>query len=297
MKKTILIADDHADVVAILKKRCESLGLNVVTATSAMETLSVAESVGPDAIVIDVNMPEGNGLTACEMMAHHERLKSIPVIVLTGESSTEVVKRCHELCAFYIPKTPDMWHHVEPVVCELMQIDAPSSEFPVMIPAGQDVPGSIELLDRVFAILGVESSDSPIVDSPRENRDEKSPWVLTIEDDDDVALALKMRLKEVGIVSVHAMEGTAGYRSAFMSAPSAIILDYELPRGNGDYVLRRLKETPVTAEIPVIVLTGRREAYIERQMRGMGADAFFTKPFHWKQIQETLENLVPAFAN
>jgi len=294
MKKTILIADDHADIVAILKRRCEALGLNVVTATSAMETLSVAEVVDPDAIVIDVHMPEGNGLTVCEMMAHHQRLKSIPVIVLTGHSSADVVKRCHELCAYYVPKTTDMWRHVEPVVCELLDIQATSSNPPAIADA-EEPCDSVEILDRVFAILGVESSDSPIVDPPGEIHGEKSPWVLTIEDDEDVALALKMRLKEVGIVSVHAMEGTAGYRSAFMSAPSAIILDYELPRGNGDYVLRRLKESSVTADIPVIVLTGRKEAYIERQMRGMGANAFFTKPFHWKQIQETLENLVPAF--
>lgn len=117
------------------------------------------------------------------------------------------------------------------------------------------------------------------------------PWILSIEDDEDVVLALRLRLQEMGIDVVNIAEGRSGYFKAFDSPPNAIILDYELPEGNGDYVLRRLKESPVTSSIPVIVLTGRREGYIQRQMQSLGADAFLTKPFKWELLRDTLSRV------
>ena len=66
-------------------------------------------------------------------------------------------------------------------------------------------------------------------------------------------------------------------------------LDYELPEGNGDYVLRRLKESPATHDIPVIVLTGRHERSVERRMRRLGASEFLTKPFDWQRLRSALK--------
>lgn len=297
MKKTVLIADDNTDIVDVLRLRCEKLGLNVLEASNAMEALAKAEAFHPEAIVLDVNMPHGNGLSVCEMLVNHEKLNSIPVIVLTGNTSSEVVKRCHQLCAFYIPKTTDIWSQIEPLLCDLLKISPRKNEMSEALE--EDASTScVEILDRVFDILGVEMEQREAKPSTDPTEVDSSPWVLTIEDDEDVAFSLRRRLQGIGITAVNSNEGADGYRYAFMSAPSAIILDYELPGGDGAYVMRRLKESPVTADIPVVVLTGRKEGYIERQMRSMGASAFFTKPIHWEQIQETLTDLVPkAFVN
>ncbi len=113
------------------------------------------------------------------------------------------------------------------------------------------------------------------------------------EDDDDFALALRLRLQEFGVQVVRATAGAEGYRRAVMDAPAAILLDYELPEGNGDYVLRRLQESPMTRHIPVIALTGRREATIERQRRSLGVSEFLTKPFDWKRLRAALEVHLP----
>lgn len=297
MKKTVLIADDNTDIVDVLRLRCEKLGLNVLEASNAMEALAKAEAFHPEAIVLDVNMPHGNGLSVCEMLVNHEKLNSIPVIVLTGNTSSEVVKRCHQLCAFYIPKSTDIWSQIEPLLCDLLKISPRKNEMSEALE--EDASTScVEILDRVFDILGVEMEQREAKPTTDPTEVDSSPWVLTIEDDEDVAFSLRRRLQGIGITAVNSNEGADGYRYAFMSAPSAIILDYELPGGDGAYVMRRLKESPVTADIPVVVLTGRKEGYIERQMRSMGASAFFTKPIHWEQIQETLTDLVPkAFVN
>lgn len=294
MTNTVLIADDDKDLVDLLRMHCQALGLEVLTAADAMSALMVAQESSPDLILLDVSMPAGSGLSVCEMMAKHDDLKSIPVVILTGSASEEVVRRCHELCAYYVPKAPDVWSRVEPLVKEILQpanqppLDSsPSPEVANHI--GCDSAGSESILDTVFAVLGVEEGET-LLDEEQATGELRTdePWVLSVEDDDDVALALKLRLQEIGLKVIRASAGSEGYRKAFLNEPQAIILDYELPGGNGDYVLRRLKESSATRDIPVIVLTGRRECYIERQMRALGASEFLTKPIQWSRLRAAL---------
>ena len=293
MKKSVLIADDDSDIVDLLTHCCQQLGLEVDSANNAMTALGKIEENPPDVAILDVNMPYGNGLCVREMMASHEELKSIPVIILTASTSEETVRRCHEQCSYYVLKCPDVWSRVEPVLRDLFDCDCepqiancPDGD---SAPAIEEPPRPNAIVDSVFAILGVENSASLLDGEDSETVWTGEPWVLSIEDDDDFALALQLRMQESGVHVIHATAGMEGYRRAFLEAPRAIILDYELPNGNGDYVLRRLKESPATCGIPVIVLTGRREASIERRMRGLGASEFLTKPLDWKRLRAALE--------
>ena len=119
-KNNVLIADDDDDLVEVLLRRCESIGLKVDTANNAMTALGKIEESLPDAVILDVDMPMGSGLCVAEMMSMHEELKSIPVIMLTGSKSHETVRRCHSMCAYYIPKCPQVWSRVKPLLCELL---------------------------------------------------------------------------------------------------------------------------------------------------------------------------------
>ena len=147
------------------------------------------------------------------------------------------------------------------------------------------------ILDNIFALLGQQATTLDSADSGHVVSQEDVRWILSIEDDDDVAMSLKLRLDKEGFQVIRAAAGMEGYRRAFVEAPRAILLDYELPNGNGAYVMRRLKESAVTSTIPVIVLTGRREAHIERQMRSLGAHEFLTKPLDWPRLLTTIHRL------
>lgn len=294
MKKNILIADDDTDIVEMLSLRCHAAGYQVDSANNATTALGKAEETIPDLVILDVDMPYGNGLSVCEMMANHKDLKSIPVIILTSSSQEDTIRRCHQLCAYYVLKCPNVWPRVEPLLQDLLDSDAVTSngeaQEACLAKDVEEDDNPTDLVDAVFAVLGVEINDS-LIGEAKEQVETRSddPWVLLIEDDDDVALALRLRLQEYGVRTVRAAAGSEGYRRAFLDAPCAILLDYELPQGNGDYVLRRLKESEATRDIPVIVLTGRHEAAIERQMRGLGASEFLTKPFDWKRLRSALQ--------
>lgn len=118
--KTILIADDDKDLAHVLATRCQKLGLHVVLAHDCLSALNFAACLAPDLVCLDINMPAGNGLSVCEMLAANVELPSIPIIILTGRTDEETIRRCHGLCAYYVLKCDDTWGRLEPLIHELL---------------------------------------------------------------------------------------------------------------------------------------------------------------------------------
>ena len=123
--KTVLIADDDYELVEVLAMRCRQLGLNVLTAYDGMSALAMIDEKMPDLICLDVNMPLGDGLGVCEMMAPDQLLAAIPVIVLTGRSDHETVRRCRSLGAHYLHKSHDVWPMLRPLLHEFLELGHP----------------------------------------------------------------------------------------------------------------------------------------------------------------------------
>jgi CheY-like chemotaxis protein len=310
-KKTIVLADDDVDLVNLLTERCARRGYSVIGVSNALEAINVIHRVVPDLVCIDVNMPAGNGLSVCEMMAGDPRLRSVPVVVLTGSSSQQTIRRCHDLMIYYVEKNVDVWSRVEPLFAELLgppQTLATTSTEPV-VPAKPEPgaePASNALLDAVFAMLG--SDESPLQEGLAHEADdtdatragepdrEEPPWVLSIDDDADFSDALKCRLESYGVAVIRAFSGMEGYRLAFTTPARAILLDYNMPNGQGDYILGRLHDNPVTRHIPVIVITGVRDKSLERTMYGLGAKRFLTKPVQFETLRDELAKYIEILA-
>ena len=98
MQKALLIADDDRELVAAIAFRCRRRGLKVLLAYDAFTALSLAKAEAPDMACLDVEMPAGNGLSVCEMLASDEACRSIPVAIINGAEDPETIIRCRDLC-------------------------------------------------------------------------------------------------------------------------------------------------------------------------------------------------------
>ena len=88
-QKTILVVDDKANVRQLLDEYLTQQGFRVVTATNGREALYAARQESPDAILLDIMMPEMDGL---QFLEHYRREKSVPVIILTArDEETDTV--------------------------------------------------------------------------------------------------------------------------------------------------------------------------------------------------------------
>jgi len=86
MKKTVLVVDDEADIIEMLRYNLEKDGYAVIAARNGKGALEQAQK-SPDVIVLDVMMPEMDGLEVCRKLKQDPRTAHIPVIFLTARGS------------------------------------------------------------------------------------------------------------------------------------------------------------------------------------------------------------------
>ena len=84
-KKTILIVDDNADTRLLLSARLKAHHYHTVFAADALQAISVALKEQPDAILLDLGLPGGNGLMVLQRLKSNTSLNGIPVIIVTAE--------------------------------------------------------------------------------------------------------------------------------------------------------------------------------------------------------------------
>jgi len=85
----ILVVDDQPINVQLLKRKLEREGMQVIPAYSGPEALELVRLEKPELILLDVMMPEMDGIEVCQRLQSDEETRSIPVIFVTARSSKE----------------------------------------------------------------------------------------------------------------------------------------------------------------------------------------------------------------
>ena len=83
VSKKILIVDDEPAIIEILSSRLEAAGFQICTARDGVEAVEKVKSESPDLIIMDIKMPEEDGLTACAALKTNARTTSIPVVFVS----------------------------------------------------------------------------------------------------------------------------------------------------------------------------------------------------------------------
>ncbi len=86
-KKRILLVDDEPDFVSVVRINLEREGYQVEVAYDGNEGLRKVRENPPDAIVLDVMMPEPDGYKVCAALKEDKKLARIPVLMLTAVAS------------------------------------------------------------------------------------------------------------------------------------------------------------------------------------------------------------------
>src|SRR5215213_5731175 len=82
--QTILVVDDMSDNIILVSLSLQDMGYRVVTATNGADALNVAKLARPDLILMDIAMPQQDGLAATRRIREEAELQSVPVIALTA---------------------------------------------------------------------------------------------------------------------------------------------------------------------------------------------------------------------
>ncbi len=112
--------------------------------------------------------------------------------------------------------------------------------------------------------------------------------ILLADDDRVQTLMLTARLRAEGFKVVVAYDGNETFTAAIRNQPDAIVLDLQMPGGTGHVVLKRLKASSKTSQIPVIVVSGSEDPNVIPAVKGLGADEYLPKPVNFEQLHAAL---------
>jgi two-component system phosphate regulon response regulator PhoB len=102
---TILIADDEAHVVELVRVTLEDERVCVVDAADGATALQLAEELEPDLIFLDVNLPDLSGLEVCRRLRREPRLARAKIVMLTAAAQQDdIVRGMAAGASYYLTK-------------------------------------------------------------------------------------------------------------------------------------------------------------------------------------------------
>ena len=109
--KKILIIEDDKNLSQVLQIFLRLKGYIVDTAFDGVEALNKIEKFLPDLILLDINLPKFSGFEVIKKIKKNEKLKHIPIIMITALTQDENIKKGYELgCEDYITKPFNIEH-------------------------------------------------------------------------------------------------------------------------------------------------------------------------------------------
>lgn len=244
MNSTVLVVDDSLTVRMNLAEALSSAGFRTVLCSTAGEARQALQRTAVDAVILDVLLPDGNGVDLLHELRTSHATADVPVLMLSAEA--EVADRVRALktgADEYVGKPYDAAY----VTSKLEEL----------------------VRSRSRSAAGPPGRRAPI---------------LLIDDSPTFRQALRQALEEAGYAVAEASSGEEGLRLAAARHPLAVVVDGVLPGIDGPGVIRHLRLDPALRDTPCLLLTGSEGRDAELRALDAGADAFIRKTESWVEV-------------
>jgi CheY-like chemotaxis protein len=289
-QKTILVADDDPVVLAMLTQRLQRMGFQVIRSPDSAHALFGAVKMLPDLIILDINMPSGNGLAVCEMMACDQRCAHIPVILHTEFTDKAVMRRCERLGAHYVQKSARSWTEIKLLVESLIGEQGTVSSQAGDVERRSAAASSSSRRTSAAAADSTAAAAAPAQSAPAVGQ----RLVLCIEYPKGRLEAIEQQLAAVGIQASRSADLQEGFWMCFTEQPSAIVVQVANDKKGLLDLLSRLAEHPVTRKIPVLVVN-ENEAISADDLPAASKVKILAYPVEWEDLLYELKAYCPVF--
>lgn len=141
----VMVVDDEPDIVELLLLMLDDPDYEVITASGGNDCLEKLEQVVPDLILLDLIMPDLDGWEVLNVIRRDERLKSIPVVILTAKQLTaDVAQKKAQHITEYLGKPVTK----EGLISVIEDITSSSKKLDDFIAAAREAGVDQEMIDR-----------------------------------------------------------------------------------------------------------------------------------------------------
>lgn len=116
------------------------------------------------------------------------------------------------------------------------------------------------------------------------------PTVLITEDDADNRELLRILLEMWNFRVIEAIDGEEALNLAKKARPDLILMDVKLPLLDGIETTRKIRDSAIISDTPIIFVTGCAEAKYRNAAAEVGATAYLVKPFDFDYLQEVIND-------
>lgn len=265
--KRILITEDDQFIANICRRKFEQEGFEVCLAHDGREAIQLLERQAPDAVLLDLMLPEIDGIGVLQFIRSNESLRALPVIVLSNSNYfSGLAQAAWQAGATNFLKKSD--YGPQSLVDEMRKLLSPPSP---PLPPNEPPP----LPPRAF----IKPAAGPI-------------RVIVADDDRVIQGALGFIMEQAGFVVRSAFDGRRALEMAEDDAPDIMVLDGMMPKLDGLAVLNLWQKHPRLATVPVIMLTSEKSEARKSSALGSGAVEYLTKPFSPADLVRIIEQYV-----
>src|SRR6202035_9486 len=234
-QETVLLIDDSVTFREELKAALESACYRVLVAGSGEDGLRLAADQRPTAVVVDGVLPGIDGATVIRRIRLDAALRGLPCLLLTGSEDRGD---------------------------EVRALDAGADAF---ARKDENIALVLARLNAMLRSAGAQSSKSETASllGPKK--------ILAVDDSETYLQGLAEALRADGYEMVLARSGEEALQLLAVQPVDCILLDVIMPGIGGQETCRRLKNVPVTRDIPIVMLTAVDDR--DAMIRGLGAGA------------------------
>lgn len=119
-----------------------------------------------------------------------------------------------------------------------------------------------------------------------------NPDILIVEDEPAILTSLEFILGHAGWTTQSVTDGEAAIKAVQSALPKMVVLDLMLPKINGFEVLKILRNSAATKNLPIMILTAKGQQQDKRTAQELGASSFVTKPYANTDVVAAVQSLI-----
>jgi CheY-like chemotaxis protein len=262
-RKRLLVIEDNAAERLSITELLEHDDIDIVTAETGGEALTLVREQTVDCVVLDLRLPDMSGFEVLEQMRQDEAISDLPVVVFTGrELSPEEDAQLHTIARSVVVKgveSPERLLDETALFLHRVVSDLPAEKQ--------------RMLERLH------SSDEDLV----------GKTVLLVDDDVRNIFALSSALERRGMQVLTATTGREAI-SLLESTPSVaiVLMDIMMPEMDGYETTRMMRSNPDFRRLPIIALTAKAMKGDREKCLEAGASDYLAKPVNTEQLLSAL---------
>ncbi len=256
----LLLVDDNQPAIIQLTDILHAQGYQVEVARDGQQALDSIAQTLPDAMILDLMMPEVDGFHVLKAIRSVERTAQIPVLILTAKHITK------EELSFLTS------NHIQQLIQK----------------------GDINKDGLLAAVAGMVTGTppKPTAATPRRRPARPDPPLVLVVEDNLDNLRTACALLDQRYQIIEAMDGQTGLELARLQQPDLILTDISLPVMDGFATLAAIRQDLTLCDIPVIAVTASAMQGNREEILAHGFDGYISKPIDHDTLMLTMEKFL-----